>query len=408
MKSSQIVKHYQGSGTYDGPAIKLGAGMAGYDAEMAVGPAGYQIVAGDCPTVGITGGYTQGGGHSLLNGAYGMAADQVLEWEAVTADGKHLTATATENEDLYWALSGGGGGTFAVALGMTVKIYPESRIGSAAFSFNSTSSPSNSSYSAAVQAWWQFLPSLVDTGATVLFAVESSKFFLETFTAPNKTADQVSRMFGPYLSQLDKLSVKYTFKPSVSPTYYQHYNATNGPLPYGNYPVTMLFNSRLIPRAISEDAQRAKNLTAIMQSAVDYDPPAGWRFGCSALNVKQTPHPDNAVVPYWRDAIAICINIALWDWTIPRSEMLARKSYMARVVAPAMEAATPDSGAYLNEADPYVYEGSLKWQNAFYGTNYPRLRQIKDKVDPQSVFYANTAVGSEDWTEDGSGRLRRI
>lgn len=79
---------------------------------------------------------------------------------------------------------------------------------------------------------------------------------------------------------------------------------------------------------------------------------------------------------------------------------------MADVITPAMEAATPDSGAYLNEADPYVYPpGSLKWQNTFYGTHYPRLRQIKDKWDPQSVFYANTAVGSEDWTEDASGRL---
>ena len=406
MKYSQIIPKYNGIDSYGGSAVKLGAGMAGYDAEEAVGPAGYRIVAGDCPTVGITGGYTQGGGHSLLNSLYGMAADQVLEWEVVTADGQHLIATPISHQDLYWALSGGGAGTFAVVLSMTVKIYPEGPVGAAALSFNSTSATSNGSYTAAIQAWWQGLPVIVDTGATVLWVIESGKFFLEAFTAPNKTADEVATMFAPYLSQLKNLGIKYDFSSSESPTYYQHYNATNGPLPYGLYPATMLFNSRLIPRVISEDAARAKKLTDVMQTAVDEDVAAGWRFGCHALNVKDIDHPDNAVVPWWRDAIAICINIGLWDWTIPRSEMLARKSYMADVVTPAMEAATPDSGAYLNEADPYVYPpGSLKWQNTFYGTHYPRLRQIKDRWDPQSVFYANTAVGSEDWSEDASGRL---
>lgn len=387
--------------------------MAGYDAYAAVKPAGYRIVGGDCPTVGITGGYTQGGGHSLLNSLYGMAADQVLEWEVVTAHGQHLTATPMENQDLYWALSNGGAGTYAVVLSMTVKIYPEGPVGGAMLRFNdntSANSSSNANYTAAIEAWWKGLPAIVDgTGATVLWAIENSKFYLESFTAPNKTADEVATMFAPYLSQLDNLGIRYEFSTNESPTYYDHYNASNGPLPYGIYPASMLFNSRLIPRVITEDDERTKNLTAVMQSAVDEGTAAGWRIGCHALNVKDIDHPDNAVVPYWRDAIAICVTISLWDWTIPRSEMLARKSYLADVITPAMEAATPESGAYLNEANPFVYpSGSKKWQDAFYGTNYPRLRQVKDKWDPHSVFYAYTAVGSEDWTEDASGRLCRV
>lgn len=141
LKSSEIIESYSSnSSTWTGPAVKPGAGMTGYDAIEAVGPAGYKIVSGDCPTVGITGGYTQGGGHSFLNSEYGMAADQVLEWEVVTADGKHLSATPKENPDLYWAFSGGGPGTFAIVLSMTVRLYPESPVGSAALSFNSTAS----------------------------------------------------------------------------------------------------------------------------------------------------------------------------------------------------------------------------------------------------------------------------
>lgn len=67
LKSSQIVTNYKRSSDYTGPAIKLGAGWTGGEVELLVHSAGYRIVSGDCPTVGITGGYSQGGGHSLLN-----------------------------------------------------------------------------------------------------------------------------------------------------------------------------------------------------------------------------------------------------------------------------------------------------------------------------------------------------
>lgn len=58
-------------------------------------------------TVGFTGGYIQGGGHSVLSSLYGMAADQALEFEVITTDGEFVRATPSENEDLFWALAGG-------------------------------------------------------------------------------------------------------------------------------------------------------------------------------------------------------------------------------------------------------------------------------------------------------------
>ena len=61
----------------------------------------------DNKTVGYAGGYIQGGGHSVLNSVYGMAADQVLEFEVITTSGKFVRASPLENADLFWALSGG-------------------------------------------------------------------------------------------------------------------------------------------------------------------------------------------------------------------------------------------------------------------------------------------------------------
>ncbi|KAI0206592.1 hypothetical protein F4808DRAFT_644 [Astrocystis sublimbata] len=61
------------------------------------------------------------GGHSLLASLIGLSSDQVLEWEVVTATGEHLAATPSHNSDLYWALLGGGGGTYAAVLSVTTK-----------------------------------------------------------------------------------------------------------------------------------------------------------------------------------------------------------------------------------------------------------------------------------------------
>jgi len=91
---------------YRGSAVKVGAGIEGYEILEAASAQGLVVVGGECPTVGIAGGYTQGGGHSALSTEFGLAADQTLQFEVVTASGDLVTASRTENSDLYWALSG--------------------------------------------------------------------------------------------------------------------------------------------------------------------------------------------------------------------------------------------------------------------------------------------------------------
>ncbi|KAI1374299.1 hypothetical protein F4677DRAFT_461575 [Hypoxylon crocopeplum] len=409
LKSISIAKNYT-SAAYTGPAIKIGAGYTGGEVLLYAAAAGYTVVSGDCPTVGVSGGYSAGGGHGLLNGAYGLAADNVLEWEVVTADGRHLTASPAQNADLYWALTGGGAGTYAVVLSMTAKAHPEGHLGAATLSFNATASPSNATYAAALDAWWRFLPAVVDTGAAPAFNYFAGGFLVYNTTAPGKTAEDMATLFQPYLAELDTLGVPYTFATYTAPSYLEHYNATNGPLPYGPYQGSELFNSRFIPRAAAEG--EPERITAAMIEAMDLDPAADFQFGCMGLNVNETriQHPDNAVVPYWRDAVAVCLEFSAYDWTVPEATMLARRQELANTIHPLLVDATPGSGAYLNEADPLVYPqgDTAKWQDAFYGTNYARLRQIKDAWDPHSVFYAFTAVGSEDWTEGADGRLCRV
>lgn len=129
------------------------------------------MTTGECPTVGIAGGYTQGGGHSALATNFGLSADNTLEFEVVTADGQFLTASPGENPDLYWALSGGGAGNYAVVLSMTVKAHPDAYVGGAKLSF-SADGISNATFDQAVHAFHSGASALVAASSMILFSVK--------------------------------------------------------------------------------------------------------------------------------------------------------------------------------------------------------------------------------------------
>ena len=72
------------------------------------------VVGGNAQSVGAGGGYILGGGHSSISPLFGLAVDNVLEADVVIADGTLLTTNACTNSDLFWAIRGGGGGTFGI------------------------------------------------------------------------------------------------------------------------------------------------------------------------------------------------------------------------------------------------------------------------------------------------------
>jgi FAD/FMN-containing dehydrogenase len=83
---------------------------------------------------------------------------------------------------------------------------------------------------------------------------------------------------------------------------------------------------------------------------------------------------------------------------------LANARHDAAQVARAMaelRKIVPEAGSYLNETSYFEPD----WQKAFWGPNYPRLRQIKDKYDPDGLFFVHHGVGSEDWSADGFEKL---
>ena len=88
--------------------VVAGAGLTAGEVTAAAGEHGLAVPFGDAPSVGI-GGLTLGGGIGFLVRRFGLTIDNLLAVEIVTADGEVRTASATEHQDLFWAVRGGGG-----------------------------------------------------------------------------------------------------------------------------------------------------------------------------------------------------------------------------------------------------------------------------------------------------------
>ncbi|KAH6603962.1 fad-dependent isoamyl alcohol oxidase [Trichoderma cornu-damae] len=399
LKSTKFIPNYNAP-YYKGPAIKLGAGIEGFEAYAAANVTGHRIVGGSCPTVGIAGGYSQGGGHSTLASSYGLGADNVLEWEVVTPNGSHVVATPTQNSDLYWAITGGGAGTFGVVLSMTSRLHQDSIVGGASLIFDD-SKIGNAAFWEAVGAFHALLPDFVDTGNSATYTLTSTEFLSWGITLPGADIDQVNVLMKPFLDDLTSRGIDYQYQPHVAPNFFDHYSYYFGPLPEGYSDYAPFTGSRILPRDLFLDSQNnAIVMDALRNASLSdgYSP-----LVCQALNVSSQYHPDNAVHPAWRTALSICLTPGNWDPTATPDKMAARQDYAANVLQPMLDAATPGGGVYLNEAN-YKQQN---WQEAFHGSNYARLLQIKKKYDPESLLYANTAVGSEAWYLDSNNRLCR-
>ena len=405
LKNIEIVKKYK-SILYNGPAVKLGPGVIAGEAYRAVSAAGYRIVAPECGLSGLAGGYTQGVGHSQLTTAYGLPADQVLEWEVVTPAGDYLVATPTnKHKDIYWALSGGGPGTYGIVLSMTVKAYPEGPVAGGSLVIDNLPGGNKTAYWEAVGLWYQYGPSFVaDTPNNIQFLVTNATLHVFAFVMPDQEVSAIHTMVAPYIAELDRLGLPYNLTTYQSPTYVENLVGSYGDLPYGdlcpNYPV---ISSRLIPRKVVLDKKANKKLMDVYRTITD---DGTWFVGCSFINTQRggkvrPSFPSNSVHPAWREAIAYCNPNRPWDFEDPEGSLQAKYKLVDEYF-PAMEAATPGSGVYLNEMDP-LYKGD--WKQTMYGPNYDKLLRIKHKVDPHRLMYGHFAVGMDEFAIDRKGRL---
>ncbi|KAI8941278.1 hypothetical protein NX059_002508 [Plenodomus lindquistii] len=412
LKDIQFLENYQNA-EYSGPAFKAGAGVQGFEILEAARDNGVTVLAGICETVGWAGGYVAGGGHSPLASLYGMAADQVLAFEVVTADGRFVTASNTVNPDLFWALRGGGGSTFGVVTSAIVKAHPKIKVTKSVFSFQAA--PDNSViFWKAINAFFKRFPTFTDAGTYSYFWIwnygTKLDFQMTPFFAPNHTIESFNTLTKPFFDDLKSLNISVT----PNTTFYEDfYSANKGSWGEDTLGVTFIRQAtRLFPKSLWETEEKFDGFYNTIKNTVMN----GHTVGGYHMAPGNPGNVDNAVNTAWRNTQSFLITANMVPDNATPAELKNASDTLTYDIMDSWRKIAPGSaggGVYLNEAD--IQEPD--WQADFYGAaNYPRLLAIKRKWDPRDVFYAVTAVGSERWeVRDGeqglqtqNGRLCRV
>ena len=154
---------------------------------------GLAPLLGSSPTVGAVG-YTLGGGLGWLARKYGLASDNVVSFEVVTADGEQLTASADENPELFWGLRGGGGG-LAIVTAMTVRLFPVEMVYGGGLIYPGEMAAE------VIRRWRDWLPSLPDEMTS---SVKIMNFPDMDIAPPPLRGKTVVMVLGAYCGALDE------------------------------------------------------------------------------------------------------------------------------------------------------------------------------------------------------------
>lgn len=253
-----------------------------------------------------------------------------------------VTASRTKNSDLYWALSGGGGGTYGVVLSLTAKAFPDTTVSGASVVFYAASTTADNFY-AAISAFHEKLPAMVDAGGLVIYYFNDAFFQIAPYTGYNKTQAQVKTTLAPFIAALDTLNINYTASYSQHNSYTEHYDKYFGPLPFGNIQVGIAqYGARLIPRKtiVNNNANFMAAARKITENGVIF-------IGVGTDVSSFEKGVSNSVLPAWRTALVHATLTTPWSFTAPFSDMIALQDKMTKVIMPQIEAVTPNSGAYM-------------------------------------------------------------
>jgi len=406
------------------PAVSLGAGTLWGEVYRNVAVEhGRYVQGGGCLTVG-TAGFVQGGGFGSLSKQFGTGAANLLEAEVVTADGRVRTVSRWREPELFFALRGGGGGTFGVVTRLTLKTHPlPSTIGAALFEIRAKDEPSWRElvermihfYSEHLfnPAWGEqirFSPGRrlsVNMLCHGLSQGEIAEIWTPFFDWVKARGDVLTIVNRPLLisiparafwdpAQLRKLPgvVLQDDRPGAPAD--QIYWASNRD---EAAQVLNAYQSAWLPQALLGASRRSELANALARAGNVWSITLHVNKGLGGGSAKAIASTrETAMSPEVLDAFALVICAAegppAWPGIPGREPDVAAGRAQAAEVRKAMQlvlALVPRAGAYLSESDYFQKD----WRQAYWGMNYRRLAAAKRRYDPTWLFRGHNCVEPE-------------
>jgi FAD/FMN-containing dehydrogenase len=308
-------------------------------------------------------GLTLGGGIGWLNGRYGLACDSLLSAHVVTADGRLLIASATENADLFWGLRGGGG-NFGIVTSFEYQLQPVGPVIG-----GMTVYPTGEAKQV-LSRYAELCRDCPDELSTAAFLVTG---------ADGKPAVAIGVCYSGPLAEGEHVVKPYRTlgTPAAALVKTMSYVEQQGSFDAGFPPQRLHYWKASFLRVVSEDA-----IDVLLEAAVRMPSPLSGiglqhLHGAAArVPADETAFPhrfafwDASFLAQWADPVESGTNI---NWT--RDAWAALQPFA-------------DRGVYVNNLGS---EGDERIRSA-YGGNYDRLLALKNAYDPSNFFRLNQNI----------------
>jgi FAD/FMN-containing dehydrogenase len=315
--------------------------------------------------VSLTGiaGLTLGGGLGWLNGKHGLACDNLLSADVVTADGKLLTASAEENEDLFWGIRGGSG-NFGIVTSFKYQLHPVDTVLGGGLLYPEAKARE------ALRFYYELTSTCPDELSTLALLGRTPDGgpvvnIVVCYCGPLETGEQVLRplrTFGPPLED------------NVQPMPYRTLqSALDAGFPFGQQ---HYWKGSFLKHLSDEAIEVMVRFVAEMPSPASGVGLQQMHGAASRVPLAETafPHRDEhydfVIISQWADPADSADNI---QWT--REFFEAMQPFL-------------ESGVYVNDLGE---EGEHRVKEA-YGSNYERLVALKNKYDPTNFFRLNQNI----------------
>lgn len=409
------------------PAVSAGAGTVWMDLYHAVTTEGGRYVqGGGCMTVGVAG-LVQGGGFGVFSKGFGTAAAWLLEAEVVTADGKTRIVNDCTEPDLLWALKGGGGGTFGVVTRVTLRTHDLPQFFGGAG--GKIKAATDAAFARLIERFMRFYRDQLFNphwGEQVYLHPDNT---LEiSMECQGLSKAQVADLWQPFFAWVSASPQDFTFSSphgagaGEARSYWAvaghrnmipdtragapKYHAWNR----GNQGEVGIFlhgyDSLWLPAALLRESQQKHLAEALFAASRHKMLRIFFNKGLAgAAPEVLAATRRTSTSPAVLDAFALVIiadgqGMAYPGLTPPTTAdpAVARKDAREIDLAAAeLRKIAPKAGSYVAESNYF----NRSWARDYWGENYPRLRAIKKKYDPDGLFIVHHGVGSEDWSADG-------